>query len=78
MFVCQKLKLCWAILFCNTGTPLSEEDSDALHKLLQDTKVKLPSGQLTLERVVQLLRDKDHKELASNLRAELNKGLCSV
>ena len=60
---------------CNTGTPLSEEDSDALHKLLRVSKVSLPSGQCTFERIQQLLLEKGHKELASNLRDKLDKGL---
>ena len=59
------------------GTPLSEKDVNALHKLLPTTKVSLPSSQLTFERVQHLLAENGHKELALNLRAELDKGLCS-
>ena len=56
------------------GTPLSEEDSDALHQLLQNTPIKLPSSPVTLERVQQLLFEKGLKELATNLRAKLDEG----
>ena len=56
------------------GTPLSEEDSDALHKLLQNIEVKLPSSQLTFERAQQLLHEKGFKDLAANLRARLDEG----
>ena len=56
------------------GTPLSEEESDALHKLLQNTSVKLTASQQTIEEVQQLLHTKGLKELATNLRAQLNKG----
>ena len=51
---------------------------DALHKLLPTTKVSLPSSQVTFERVQHLLNEKGQKELALNLRAELDKGLCSM
>ena len=56
------------------GTPLSEKDSDALHKLLQDAKVKLPSSQLTFDKAQQLLHEKGHNDLATNLRARLDEG----
>ena len=56
------------------GTPPSEEDSVALQRLLQKAKVKLPPSQLTFERVQQLLLEEGHKDLAINLRAELDKG----
>ena len=56
------------------GTPLTEEESDALHKLLQNTSVRLTASQQTIEDVQQLLREKGLKELASNLRAKLDKG----
>ena len=56
------------------GTPLTEEDSDALHKLLQNTSVKLTASQQTIEEVQQLLCEKGLKEFATNLRAKLNKG----
>ena len=38
--------------------------------------MKLPSGQLSFEEVQQLLLDRGLKDLATNLRAELDKGLC--
>ena len=59
----------------NVGTPLSEEDSDALQRLVQKTKVKLPSSQLTFEKVQQLLLERGQEDLAINLRTELDKGL---
>ena len=59
------------------GTPISEEDSDALHTLLKNTTVNIPvtSSQLTLEEVQQLLHEKGLDELATNLRVKLDKGL---
>ena len=63
-----------ATLHVHVGTPLSEEDSDALERLLQKAKVKLSPSQLTFERVQQLLLEGGHKDLATNLRAELDKG----
>ena len=59
----------------NVGTPLSEEDVDALQRLVQKNKVKLPSGLLTFEKVQQLLLERGLEDLATNLRAELDKGL---
>ena len=56
------------------GTPLNEEDSDAFQMLLQDAKIKLPPSQLTFEKAQQLLREKGHKDLATNLRARLEEG----
>ena len=57
-----------------TGTPLTEEDSDALYKLLQNTSVKLKASQQTIEEVQQLLHRRGLKELATHLRAKLDKG----
>ena len=62
-------------LCLTTGTPLSEEDSDALHRLLIKAKVKLAYGKLTFEKVQQQLISNGLNELATNLRQELNKGL---
>ena len=62
---------------CNVGTPLSEEDSDALQRLVQKTKIELPSSQLTFEKLQQLLLERGLEDLATNLRAELDKGLYS-
>ena len=59
----------------NVGAPLSEEEVDALQRLVQKTKMKLPSSQLTFEKVQQLLRERGLEDLATNLRAELDKGL---
>ena len=56
------------------GTPLTEEGFDALHKLLQNTSVRLTASQRTIDEVQQLLCEKGLKELASNLRAKLDKG----
>ena len=53
---------------------MTEEDSDALHKLLQNTSVRLTASQQTIEEVQQVLREKGLKELALNLRAKLDKG----
>ena len=56
------------------GTPLTEEESDALHKVLQNTSVRLTASQQTIEEVQQFLREKGLKEVATNLRAKLDKG----
>ncbi len=55
------------------GTPLTEEDSDALEKLLLDNKISL-TGERTYEAVERHLRELGHEELAANLRANLDKG----
>ncbi len=58
------------------GTPLTEEDSDALEKLLIDNNIKgfvLP-GERTYEKVVRNLNELGHEELAANLRPNLDKG----
>ena len=57
-----------------SGTSLSEDDMDALQKVLQIAKVKLASAKLTLEKAQQLLIEKGLEELAANLRAKLDKG----
>ncbi|XP_064387029.1 uncharacterized protein LOC135335458 [Halichondria panicea] len=54
------------------GTPLTEEDSDALEKLLLDNKISL-TGERTYEAVERHLRELGHEELAANLRANLDK-----
>ena len=62
------------IILTLSGTSLSEDDMDALHKVLQNAKVKLASAKLTLEKAQQLLIEKGLEELAANLRAKLDKG----
>ena len=47
---------------------------DAFQKVLQNAKIKLASAKLTLEKAQQLLIEKGFEELATNLRAKLNKG----
>ncbi|XP_064407588.1 uncharacterized protein LOC135352329 isoform X2 [Halichondria panicea] len=54
------------------GTPLTEEDSDALEKLLLDNKISL-TGERTYETVEHYLRELGHEKLATNLRANLDK-----
>ena len=66
--------LCDNHLSLIAGTPLSEEDSDALQRLLQNANVKLSSSQLTFEKVQKQLTERGCDELAKNLRQELNKG----
>ena len=61
------------LLVVFAGTPLTEEDSDALEKLLLDNKIKR-FGKRTYEAVERHLRELGHKELADNLRANLDKG----
>ncbi len=58
------------------GTPLTEEDSDALEKLLLDKKIKefTLTGERTYEAVERHLRELEHRELAANLRGNLDKG----
>ena len=56
-------------------TSLSEDDMDALQKVLQSANVKLAFAKLTLEKAQQLLIEKGLEELAANLRAKLDKGL---
>ncbi|XP_064386915.1 uncharacterized protein LOC135335371 isoform X2 [Halichondria panicea] len=57
-----------------TGTALTDEDSDALKKLLLDNKIKVPPALrlLKFEQIQQLLRDKGHSDLAANLRTQLD------
>ena len=62
------------IVLTLSGTSLSEDDMDALQKVLQNAKVKLASAKLTLEKAQQLLIEKGLEELATNLRAKLDKG----
>ena len=59
-----------------SGTPLTEEDSDALEKLLIDNKIEVPPALrlLRFEQIQQLLRDKGHGDLAANLRTQLDEG----
>ena len=61
------------LLVVFAGTPLTEEDSDALEKLLLDNKISL-TGERTYETVVHHLRELGHMELAANLRENLDKG----
>ena len=48
---------------------------DALQKVLQSAKVKVAAAKLTLEEAQQLLIEKGLDEIATNLRAKLDKGL---
>ena len=61
------------LLVVFAGTPLTEEDSDALEKLLLDNKISL-TGERTYETVEHYLRELGHEKLATNLRANLDKG----
>ncbi|XP_064385874.1 uncharacterized protein LOC135334561 isoform X3 [Halichondria panicea] len=56
----------------SSSTPLTEEDSDALEKLLLDNKIFL-TGDRRYETVVHHLRELGHRELAANLRVNLDK-----
>ncbi len=58
------------------GTPLTEEDSDALEKLLIDNKINVPPALrlLRFAQIQQLLRDEGHRDLAANLRTQLDEG----
>lgn len=62
-------------MYAHLGVPLSEEDLDALHKLLESNRVKIKADNLTLEKVQQILLKKGLKEFAMNLREKLDKGL---
>ncbi len=55
---------------------VTEEDSDALEKLLLDNNIKGFSltGEKTYETVVHHLRELGHEELAEKLRINLDKG----
>ena len=59
--------------------PWTEEDSDALEKLLLDNNIKVPPTLrlLRFEQVQQFLCDEGHRDLAANLRTQLNQGKCS-
>ncbi len=70
MYVCMYVLV---ILVVFAGTPLTEEDSDALEKLLIDNNITL-TGERTYEKVVQHLHELGHEELAANLRPNLDKG----
>ena len=61
------------LLVVCAGTSLTEEDSDALEKLLLDNKIS-STGERTYETVVHHLCELGHKELAANLRPNLDKG----
>ncbi len=61
------------LLVVFTGTPLTEEDSDALKKLLLDKNIAL-TDERTYEAVVHHLHELGQGELAANLRANLDKG----
>ena len=73
MPVCIHLSAVSTLLVVFAGTPLTEEDSDALEKLLLDNKISL-TGDRTYEAVVHHLRELGHGKLAANLRANLDKG----
>ncbi len=55
---------------------MTEEDSDALEKLLIDNKIKgfALTGERTYEKVAHHLHELGHEELAANLRPNLDKG----
>ena len=60
-------------------TPLSQEEPDALRVVLLDNGIKpgevsLGDSQSTLEKVQQQLTETGRKELASNIRDNINKG----
>ena len=65
------------LLYTYLGVPLGDEDLDAIHKLLEDNKVKIraESDNLTFEKVQQMLLQKGLKEFAMGLREKLDKGL---
>ena len=69
---CQLCQLS-TLLVVFAGTPFTEEDSDALEKLLLDNNISL-TGDRTYKTVVHHLRELGHAELADNLRANLDKG----
>ncbi len=77
---CAKLRIvcnyCLTSLVVFAGTSLTEEDSDALEKLLIDNKITVPPALrlLRFEQIQQLLRDKGHGDLAANLRTQLDEG----
>ena len=73
MPVCIHLSAVSTLLVVFAGTPLTEEDSDALEKLLLDNKISL-TGDRTYEAVVHHLRELGQGKLAANLRANLDKG----
>ena len=64
------------LLVVFSGTPLTEEDSDALEKLLIDNNIKGfgLTGERTYEKVSHHLHQLGHEELAANLRPNLDKG----
>ncbi len=55
---------------------VTEEDSDALEKVLLDNKIEgfALTGERTYEKVVHHLRELGHDELAEKLRLNLDKG----
>ena len=60
-------------------TPLSQEEVDALRVVLPDNgigpgELSLENSQSTLEKVQQLLTEIGYRELATNIRAKINKG----
>ena len=55
------------------GTPLTDEDSDALEKLLLDKNIAL-TGERTYETIERHLHELGHEELSHNLRTNLDKG----
>ncbi len=64
------------LLVVFAGTPLTEENSDALEKMLLDNKIKgfALTGERTYKAVERHLQELGHRELAANLRANLDKG----
>ena len=57
-------------------TPLTEEDFDALEKLLLDNKINIPPALrlLRFEQIQQLLRVRGHRSLAADLKTQLDEG----
>ena len=55
---------------------MTEEDSDALEKLLLDKNIKrfALTGERTYKTVIHHLRELGHEELAAKLRPNLDKG----
>ncbi len=80
MIVILKLSPVSTLLGVFAGTPLTEEDSDALEKLLLDNKIKgfALTGERTYQTVVHHLYELGHEELASNLRSNLDKGIVVI
>ncbi len=64
------------LLVVFADTPLTEEDFDALEKLLLDNKINIPPALrlLRFEQIQQLLRVRGHRSLAADLKTQLDEG----